>query len=177
MLAMLLFCCCAGKTEAENNNGMSKSSDCAQNGNCSKLSSSEEQKIKNLITTMWSQLPPGTNKIDSSLKFLTDSFSSVLSEGFNKYTNLDNDECQDNEDIISLAEVLFCWWGGQNPNPDGEFEEISVLKLSENEAKVKVDYKNWSDTETHILFLKKENGKWLLDNFDNVKEDIENICR
>lgn len=141
----------------------------------SNLSDSEVKEIKDYVKSIWFRLPLITHNIESVSNIVTDSFYSVLLKCNDKYESVCNSE--DIEDSIGLAEVLYGWWGGQDPNPDGDFVSISPVRISENIAEIKVSYKNWDSVETHILYLKKENGKWLLENFDNVKNNIEECLK
>ena len=140
----------------------------------SDLSDSEVAEIKDYVKSIWFRLPPITHNIESVSNIVTDSFYSVLSKCNDKYESVDSEHVND---TVELAEVMYGWWGAQEPNPDGEFLNISLVGASGNKADVKVVYKNWDDVETHILYLKKENGKWLLDNFDNVKNNIEECLK
>lgn len=143
---------------------------CAENtlkGEAFTLSDADTQEIKDFVKTVWFKMPPGTNEIEPVTRYLTDSFNEPLTEAYEKFNKL-----TDETEMVGLAEVIFCWWGAQDPDPNGTFNEISIISASENEAVVKVEFLNYTNPETHTLHLKKVNGKWLLDNFDDLKDCI-----
>ena len=134
----------------------------------------DKEEIKKRIKHIWFELPPSLlmRKINTDnpafekrvWKVMTKSMGDKFSEGMKAYRQADDDG-----DVLDIAESLFGFWGAQDPDPNGKlsFTDISVKAPDRIEAKV--SYKNYTDPETHSLILKKINGEWLLDDFDNFK--------
>lgn len=76
---------------------------------------------------------------------------------------------------MGLGECIFNLWGGQDPDPDGKFNFKEISRVSDNKVRINLVYYNGPSPEDHQLELVYENGQWLLDNFDDLKETLKSI--
>lgn len=139
-----------------------------------------DEVLEDRIKTIWFSLPPaleghGSTEFKNRVtSIMTDSFKNIFSKGYQLYQGMDINT--DPGTQVDIAEALFNFWGGQDPDINGHFSSIKVINATEDKITLEVEYLNYSNPEQHTMVLKQENGEWLIDNFDNVREIINQTC-
>lgn len=117
---------------------------------------------------------PDHQLLETSREYMTDDFYNVLDTMF--YRLPDYEEC--------AHEWLYYFVTG-NGGTIADYEVVSVEKTDPTHAIATVNVRQkWEDgsfadpddLETHLLYMEKVNGKWLMSDFDEHKQDcIRNI--
>lgn len=142
-----------------------------------------KEEITKRVKQIWFELPPAlisyevcTDNPDFERrvkKVMTKSMGEKFSEGYKAYLQVDSDKP---EESIDIAESLFGFWGAQDPDNKGTISSIDFTVTSADMVEINVLFLNYTNPEEHHIVLKKENGEWLLDNFDNFKDiDFKNF--
>ncbi|MBQ7462396.1 MAG: hypothetical protein IJS63_09120 [Bacteroidaceae bacterium] len=126
----------------------------------------QEQKIIERAEYIFKNLPnhKSIEVVDNTV--FTPSFLTVLEKANGYWEML---AASDEEDLT--FESVFYWYQGNEIDPDGKLVGLSLSKIENDTAYIKVIYKNYEPKE-HTMKLILVNGQWLCDNWDKMKENL-----
>ncbi len=97
------------------------------------------------------------------------SFADILDKAYKKNAE------EEVEGYLPPAEFLMYWYEGNEQWPENTEKTFTVLSQNDDTARVrlKMDYDDWDKHETFDITLLFEGGRWVLDNWDTMKEDAK----
>lgn len=127
----------------------------------------DQEMLKTRIREIFKKLPFDVDK--SGVKSIfSKSFAEAYLGAVNRVKKLER-ELGDNysgDEAMMDGETLDCWYGGQDPDPDGKITSFQFTEISPAKVKATVKRMNVSTPETFKIVLVKENDRWLLDDYD-----------
>ncbi|MDE6296866.1 MAG: hypothetical protein K2L89_03385 [Muribaculaceae bacterium] len=135
--------------------------------------------IEKRVKEIWFKLrPEGEPSNNPAIPVLSSSLRPLYKKVYDAYKNAwdvynsagSNDEAMDAG--MGLSEIIYGAWGGTEPDPKGKFKFKSIESISKDRVRIRLTYYNYSSPEDHQLELKYENGKWMLDEFDSFREEL-----
>ena len=135
--------------------------------------------IENRVKEIWFKLrpegEPSNNPaipvLSSSLRPLYKKVYDAYKSAWDVYNSSDSDD-EAMDAALGLSEIIYGAWGAQDPDPKGKFKFRSIESISKDRVRIKLTYYNYSSPEDHQLELKYENGKWMLDEFDSFRKEL-----
>lgn len=121
------------------------------------------QQAKQTVRTAWKGLPDhGINQYTKT--YLTPDFYALVEEGF--------DVPSDNPSGIGSEEMMYYWYLAQDSFGDEKITSIDILSRTKDEIKATVKYRSGGYTDSHDITLAKVDGKWQIDEFDIMRQNI-----
>lgn len=121
------------------------------------------QQAKQIIRTAWKGLPDhGINQYTKT--HLTPDFYALVEEGF--------EVPSDYPSGIGSEEMMLYWYLEQDVFGDESIATIDILSRTKDEIKATVKYRSGGYTNPHDITLAKVDGKWQIDEFDLMRQNI-----
>lgn len=130
----------------------------------------EQEQIIERAEYIFNNLPNHNSIEEVDNTVFTPSFLTVLEKSNGYWDML---AASDEEDLA--FEDAFYWYQGNEIDPDGKLIGMSVTKIENDTAYVKVIYKNY-DSQEHTMRLILVNGQWCCDEWDDKKESLSKEC-
>ncbi|MDE7412510.1 MAG: hypothetical protein K2N05_01790 [Muribaculaceae bacterium] len=136
----------------------------------------DSAQIEKRVKEIWFKLrPEGDSAKNPAIPVLSSSLRPLYEKVYGAYLKAFE---EGNEEVgMGLAEIIYGTWGATEPDPKGKFKFRNIESLSKNRVRVKLTYYNYSSPENHQLELKYDNGKWMLDEFDDFREYLTNAIK
>lgn len=124
--------------------------------------------IENIIKDLWKGIPDhGLNEFTETS--LTPEFYMLVDMGFSVPS--------DNPTGIGTEEFLYFWYNETDNGEDDHIVSIEVLDVTPDTIKAQVIYQYFDELVPHSLKLAKSNEKWLIDDFDEMRQEIYEYVR
>ena len=133
----------------------------------------EEQKLFGLAQYIFQNLPDHKSIVEVDNSIFSPTFLAVLEKANGYWDML---AASDDDVSISSIKTAFLWYRGNECDSEGKLVRISVPKIKNDKAQLKIVYKN-SEEQEHIMELVRINGQWYCDDWDNKKEILTRGCR
>ena len=127
----------------------------------------DQEMLKTRIREIFKKLPFDVDK--SGVKSIfSKSFADAYLGAVNRVKKLER-ELGDNysgDEAMMDGGMLDCWYGGQDPDPDGKITSFKFTEITPTKVEATVKRTNASNPKTFKIMLVKENGQWVLDDYD-----------
>ena len=133
----------------------------------------EEQELFGLAQYIFQNLPDHKSIVEVDNSIFSPTFLAVLEKANGYWDML---AASDDDVSISSIKTAFLWYRGNECDSEGKLVRISVPKIKNDKAQLKIVYKN-SEEQEHIMELVRINGQWYCDDWDNKKEILTRGCR
>lgn len=133
----------------------------------------EEQELFGLAQYIFQNLPDHKSIVEVDNSIFSPTFLAVLEKANGYWDML---AASDDDVSISSIKTAFLWYRGNECYSEGKLVRISVPKIKNDKAQLKIVYKN-SEEQEHIMELVRINGQWYCDDWDNKKEILTRGCR
>lgn len=131
----------------------------------SKEQTKEEQIIER-ANYIFKNIPDHSEISDVDKSVFTSSFREVLEKAFALEDELTG------EDALVLDGIAY-WYCGNDFGSDDGLKGISLLSVADDNAVIKVEYKNCGEVREHYMKLACIDGQWYCNDWDNKKEDLQ----
>lgn len=128
----------------------------------------EEQELFGLAQYIFQNLPDHKSIEEVDHSIFSPTFLAVL-EKANSYWDML--AASDDDVSISSIKTACLWYRGNECDSEGKLVRISVPKIKNDKAQLKIVYKN-SEEQEHIMKLVRINDQWYCDDWDSKKEDL-----
>ena len=126
----------------------------------------KEEQILERANYIFKNIPDHSEISDVDKSVFTSSFREVLEKAFALEDELKG------EDALVLDGIAY-WCCGNDFGTDDGLKGISLLSATNNNAVVKVEYKNCGEVREHYMKLACIDGQWYCNDWDNKKEDLQ----
>lgn len=126
----------------------------------------EKQALEKRIREIWKQIPCLTNENAHPERVMTPEFKKLYSTA--------NGNAENSGDMDLMEQASFCI-DYQDPTPGAKIVWIKIDSIDGDNARATVKYSDRNVPQPHKLKLKRINGVWLLDDFDNLRKNCRQV--